>query len=94
MHALKFLFTILFIAVTCLACARLEKHDVDAGLISEMEKNCKKVEIKKDYDQALFVIAYAGKVSKAGCPLALIRGWKDGQIIEERHVEICGCKGK
>ncbi len=91
---LKLLFTLLFVAVTCLACARLEKHDVDAGLISEMEKNCKKVEIKKGYDQAVYVIAYTGKVSKAGCPLALIRGWKNDRIIEERQVEICRCKDR
>ena len=94
MNPLKFLLTLLSIAVICIACGRLQKHDVDTVLISEMEKNCKKVEIKKDYDQALFVLAYTGKVSKAGCPLALIRGWKDGKIIEERQVEICGCKDK
>ncbi len=94
MNTLKVSVLLLFIAVTFMACGGLEKRNVDAELIAEMERNCKKVEIKKDYDQAVYVIAYTGKISKERCPLALIRGWKGDRLIEEKQVEICGCKNK
>ncbi len=81
-------------ATACIACARLQKHDIEANLTSEMEKNCKKVEIKMDYDQGVYIITYTGKVSKDRCPIALVRGWKDGRITEEKEVEICGCKDR
>jgi hypothetical protein len=91
---LKFIFALLFIVSACIACARLQKHDIEANLISEMEKNCKKVEVKMDYDQRVYVITYTGKVSKDRCPIALVQGWKDGKIIEKKEVEICGCKDR
>ena len=93
-HALKFQFAFLFIVLTCIACASLRKHDIEANLISEMEKNCKKVEVKMDYDQGVYVITYTGKVSKDRCPMALIQGWKDGGTIEKKEVEICGCRDR
>jgi hypothetical protein len=91
---MKFLFALLFIVSVCISCARLQKHDVEANLISEMGKDCKKVEIKRDYDQGVYVISYTGKVSKDRCPIALIQGWKDGVTIEKKEVEICGCKDR
>ncbi len=91
---MKFLLSLLFIVLTGVSCARLQKHDIEADLIAEMEKNCKKVEIKKDYAQGVFIITYTGKVSKGRCPIALIRGWEDGGISEKREVEICGCKDR
>jgi hypothetical protein len=91
---LKFLLALLFTVLTCIACASLRKSDVESKLISEMGKNCKKVEIKMDYDQKVYVITYTGKVSKEGCPKALIQGWKDGGIIEKKEVEICECKDR
>jgi hypothetical protein len=93
-HVLKFLLALLFIVVALTACARLQKHDIEADLISEMEKNCKKVEIKRDYDHEVYVITYTGKVSKDRCPMALIRGWKDSRIIKEKEVAICGCRDR
>jgi hypothetical protein len=93
-RALKFLFALLLTVLTCIACASLRKHDIEADLISEMEKNCKKVEVKMDYDQRVYVITYTGKVSKDRCPIALVQGWKDGKIIEKKEVEICGCKDR
>lgn len=93
-RALKFLFALLIMATACFACARLQKHDIEADLISEMEKNCKKVEVKMDYDQRVYVITYTGKVSKDRCPIALIQGWKDDGTIEKKEVEICGCRDK
>ena len=91
---MKFLFALLFIVTAFIACVRLQKHNIEADLVSEMEKNCKKVEIKRDYDQGVYVITYTGKVSKDRCPIALIQGWKDGGIIEKKEVEICGCKDR
>ncbi len=73
-RALKFLFALLLTVLTCIACASLRKRDVESNRISEMEKNCKKVEIKMDYDQKVYVITYTGKVSKDRCPIALIHG--------------------
>ena len=93
-NALKFPFGLLFIVLACIACARLQKHDVAADLISEMETNCKKIEIKRNYDQRVYIITYTGKISKGRCPIALIRGWEDGGIIEKKEVEICGCKDR
>lgn len=91
---MKFLLALLFTVLTCMACAGLRGPDVDSNLISEMEKNCKKVEIKMDYDQKVYLITYTGKVSKDRCPTALVQGWKDGKIIEKKEVEICGCKDR
>jgi hypothetical protein len=91
---MKLLFALLFMATACIACARLQRHDIEANLISEMEKNCKNVEIKMDYDQGVYVITYTGKASKDRCPIALIQGWKDGGIIEKKEVEICRCKDR
>ncbi len=93
-HALKFLFALIFMAATCVACARLQKRDIAADLVSEMEKNCKEVEIKRDFDQGVYVIRYTGKVSKDRCPIALIQGWKDGLTIINKEVAICGCKDR
>ncbi len=93
-NGLKFLFALPFIVMTFIACARLQKHDIAANLISEMEKDCKKVEIKRDYDHGVYVTTYTGKVSKDRCPIALIQGWKDGGIIEKKEIEICGCKDR
>lgn len=91
---MKFLIALLFILLACIACARLQKRDIEADLISEMGKNCRKVEIKKDYAHGVYTITYTGKVSKGRCPIALIRGWEDGRVIENKEVEICGCKDR
>ena len=91
---MKFLLALLFIVLTGVTCARLQRNDIEADLIAEMEKNCKKVEIKKDYAEGVYIITYTGRVSKGRCPIALIRGWEDGGIIEKKEVEICGCKDR
>jgi hypothetical protein len=70
----------------------LRTSDIETKLIAELEEDCKRVEIKMDYDQGVYVIAYTGQVSKGRCPLAMIRGWKDGRLIKEKEVEICGCR--
>ena len=83
---------LLFVILSCVSCAGLQKGDIETKLISEMEGNCKKVEIKRDYDQSVYVIEYTGKMSKERCPVALIRAWKDGKLIQEKEVDICGCR--
>ncbi len=85
---------LLVIVSACFACARFQKHDIAAELVSEMERNCKKVEVKGDYDRGVYVITYTGKLSKGRCPIAVIRGWEEDRTIENREVEICGCKAR
>jgi len=48
--------------------------------------------IKLDYDKGVYVTTYTGKVSKDGCPIALLQGWKDERLIKEKELEICGCR--
>ncbi len=91
---MKFLIALLFIAMALCACGRLQKRDIQADMISEMERNCRKVEIKRDYDHGVYVITYTGKISKDRCPIALIRGWEEGRTIENKEVEICGCRDR
>jgi hypothetical protein len=69
-----------------------QKKGIEGVLIFEMAGNCKKVQIKRDYAQEVYVIAYTGKVSKDGCPVALIQGWKDERPVNEKEVEICECR--
>ena len=45
-----------------------------------------------DYDKGVYVMTYTGEVSKDGCPVALLQGWKDERLIKEKKLEICGCK--
>lgn len=90
----KVFFVIFLAALACLSCVGLGKAVIDVQLVSEMEGDCKKVEIKRDFEQTAYVIAYTGKISKDRCPLALIQGWKDGKIIREKEVEICGCRSE
>jgi hypothetical protein len=79
-------------ALACLSCAGLGKSVIEAQLIAEMEGDCKKVEIKRDYQQTVYVIAYTGRMSRDRCPLALMQEWEDGRMIREKEVEICGCR--
>ena len=88
---MKFL-SILLITLTCLSCVGLRKGGVETKMISEMEGDCGKVEIKRDYDQGVYVIEYTGKMTKERCPIALMRAWKDGKLIKEKEMDICGCK--
>lgn len=88
----KLLFEVFFVVSSCISCASLFRSDVETRLVSEMGGNCKKVEIKMDYYDKVYVIEYTGKVSKDKCPIALIQAWKDGGLIEKKEVEICGCR--
>ena len=89
---MKFIFSSLLITSVLVSCGIWQKRDIEGRLISEMTGNCKKVVVKMDYDQGVYVITYTGEVSKDGCPVALLQGWKDERLIKEKKLEICGCK--
>ena len=89
---IKLLFSSLLLASVFASCGIWQKRDIEGRLISEMAENCKKVAIKMDYDKGVYVITYTGRVSKDGCPVALLQGWKDERLIKEKELEICGCK--
>ena len=82
----------LLITLTCVSCAGLSKSDIIPKMISEMEHDCRKVEIKRDYGQDIYVMEYTGKMSRERSPIALVRTWREGKLIEEKEVSVCGCK--
>ena len=88
----KFIFSSLLITTVFAACGIWQKRDIEDRLISEMTNNCKRVVSKMDYDGEVYVITYTGEVSKNGCPVALLKGWKAERLIKEKKLEICGCK--
>jgi len=92
LKSMKFIFSFLLITLVFASCATWQKKDIEGALVSEMAGNCKKVQIKRDHDQEVYVIMYTGKVSKDGCPVALLQGWKDEKQIKEKELEICGCR--
>lgn len=92
MHFLLFLSATILGIFSLASCAGMLGRDMDAILILEMEKNCNKVEVKRDYQGTVYVITYTGKTSKDKCPVAAIRAWKNDTLIEEKEVGICGCR--
>lgn len=92
LRCLKFVFSSILITSVFASCVSWQKKDIEGKLIFEMAENCKKVVIKMDYNKGVYVITYTGEVSKDGCPVALLQGWKDERLIKEKKLEICGCK--
>ena len=90
---LKFLWVAVLI-LGCVSCAGTQKRDIEGELIAAMAEKCKTVEIKLDEGREVYVIDPTQKLSEKGCPIALIRGWRDGGLIMEKEVEICECKGR
>lgn len=89
------LFAACFVLLACLSCASSKpKPDIEGKLISAFITNCKTVETKIDEDMVIYMITPTQRVSGKGCPIALIRGWKEGNMIKEKEVEICECKEK
>lgn len=76
------------------SCASTQKRDIESELIAAMIAKCKSVEIKVDEGREVYVIDPTHKSSDNRCPIALIRGWRDGKIIKEKEVEICECKDR
>ena len=94
-HArLAVLFVAVFLSFICLSCVSAHKKDIEAMLISAMAETCKTEEIKVDYDRGIYMITPTGKLSGNGCPIAVIRGWKEGRVIKEKEVEVCECREK
>ena len=83
---------ILLFLFACLSCASAPKKDVDSMLISAFTETCKTAEIKFHGDLEIYIISPTGKVSAAGCPIASIKGWREGKMIREKEVEVCECK--
>jgi hypothetical protein len=88
----NFLWAIIMVFLCCVSCATTQRRDVESDLIAAMEAKCKSVEIKADGE--VYVIGPTQKLSENGCPIALIKGWRDGRIIREEEVEICACKNR
>lgn len=91
LKCMKFIFSSLLITSVFASCGIWQKRDIEGRLISEMAEDCKRVVIKMDYDKGVYVITYTGEVSKDGCPVALLQGWKDERLIKEKELENCGC---
>lgn len=71
-------------------------HNIESELISEMEENCKRVEVKMDYDGVVYVIEYTGKLAKSRCPSALITGLEGRQYGREGsgNMRMQECEGQ
>lgn len=91
---LVLLFVKVFLLFICLSCASAPKKDIESELISAFVVNCKTAEIKVHGDRDIYMITPTGKVSENGCPIALIKGWREGSIIKEKEVEVCECRKK
>lgn len=88
------LWAVTLISLCCVSCASTQRRDIESDLIAAMTEKCKSVEIKADGDREVYVIDPASKLTENGCPIALIRGWKDGSLIKEKEVEVCACKDR
>ncbi len=89
---LGFLSVAIIVCLGCVSCASSQKRDIDSELIAAMAVQCKTVEIKVNETREVYIIDPTGKLSSNGCPIALIRGWRDGTMIEEKEVEVCECR--
>ena len=82
-----------FFAMTILsACATTRHGDIDDRLIAAFAEKCKTVEYKVNGDRETYVIDSTMRRSENGCPIAVIKGWRDGSLFREREVEICECR--
>ena len=87
-------FLTVLLSLVCLSCASTQKQDIESKLISAFAVNCKTVELKVDGDRDIYMITPTGRVDANGCPIALIMGWREGNIIKEKEVEVCECREK
>jgi hypothetical protein len=87
------LFLAVLISFACISCATTQKQDIESKLISAFAVNCKTVEVKVE-DRDIYMITPTGRVDGNGCPIALIMGWREGNIIKEKEVEVCECREK
>ena len=75
--------------VLSIGCASAPRRDIESELIEAFRREHKSVEIK-DLEQGLvYTIDPLFRKSERGCPLALIRGWRDDVKVEEKEVEVC-----
>lgn len=82
-----------FIAVAVLsACATTGLGNIEDRLIAGFAENCKTVELKVHGGREVYVVDATMARSANGCPIAIIKGWRDGSLFREREVEICECR--
>jgi hypothetical protein len=88
------IFVAVLLLIISLSCASTHKKDIEAVLVSAFNKGCKTVEMKFHGDRDIFTISPTGKISSNGCPTAIIKGWREGRLIEKKEVEVCECGEK
>jgi hypothetical protein len=81
-----------FVIATLSACATTRHGDIEDRLIASFAEKCKTVEYKVHGDREIYVIDATMRKSENGCPIAVIKGWRDGSLFREREVEICECR--
>ncbi len=86
------LWAVTLISLCCVSCASTQRRDIESDLITAMTEKCKSVEIKADSEA--YVVDPTPKLSENGCPIALVRRWRDGCNIKVKEVEICACKNR
>jgi hypothetical protein len=70
-------------------CASVRRANYDDELMSAFLKEGKTVELKVGRGGEVYVIDPTQTYSERGCPLARITGWRDGEVIEDKVVEVC-----
>ena len=83
---------LVILAVMIGGCATTRKQDIESKLISAFIVKCKTVELKEDGDHDIYIITPTGRVDGNGCPIALIMGWREGDVIKQKEVEVCECR--
>ena len=87
------IFLTAFFALTVLsACATIRHENIEDRLIAAFAEKCKTVEYKVHGGREVYIIDATMERSVKGCPIAVIKGWRDGSLFREREVEICECK--
>lgn len=77
------------IALSFISCATGRPRNIDEELIAALKKEKKTVHLKIDGGKELYTIDPLTKKSANGCPMALIKGWKGSEKVEEKEVEVC-----
>ena len=88
----SFSLAIMIASLCCISCVLTQKRDIERDFIAAVDTTCKSVEIKGNDVREIYVIDPLKKLSASGCPMALIRGWRDGGVIMGKKVEIFKCK--
>ncbi len=72
-----------------LGCATTGDHEIERKLIEEFCEKGKTVLYEVEGHREVYKIDPTFKKSENGCPIAVIRAWRDGRLTEEKEVEVC-----